>query len=51
MLLSLSVVHVMGYGDPVEPGTVLTLPEDTEHVNRKQFTVVGTVQDPQHFLL
>ena len=43
------VVHVMGYGDPVEPGTVLTLPEDTEHVNRKQFTVVGTVQDPQHF--
>ena len=39
----------MGYGDPVEPGTVLTLPEDTEHVSRKQFTVVGTVQDPQHF--
>ena len=32
------VVHVMGYGDPVEPGTVLTLPEDTEHVSRKQFT-------------
>ena len=43
------VVHVMGYGDPVEPGTVLTMPEDTEHVSRKQFTVVGTVQDPQHF--
>ena len=43
------VVHVMGYGDPVEPGTVLTLPEDTENVSRKQFTVVGTVQDPQHF--
>lgn len=43
------VVHVMGYGDPVEPGTVLTLPEDTEHVSRKQFMVVGTVQDPQHF--
>ena len=43
------VVHVIGYGDPVEPGTVLTLPEDTEHVSRKQFTVVGTVQDPQHF--
>ena len=43
------VVHVMGYGDPVEPGTVLALPEDTEHVSRKQFTVVGTVQDPQHF--
>ena len=43
------VVHVMGYGDPVEPGTVLTLPEDTEYVSRKQFTVVGTVQDPQHF--
>ena len=41
--------QVMGYGDPVEPGTVLTLPEDTEHVSRKQFTVVGTVQDPQHF--
>ena len=33
----------------MEPGTVLTLPEDTEHVSRKQFTVVGTVQDPQHF--
>ena len=43
------VVHVMGYGDPVELGAVLTLPEDTEHVSRKQFTVVGTVQDPQHF--
>ena len=43
------VVHVMGYEDPVELGTVLTLPEDTEHVSRKQFTVVGTVQDPQHF--
>ena len=33
------VVHVMGYGDPVEPGTVLTLPEDTEHVSRKQFKI------------
>ena len=43
------VVHVMGYGSPVEPGTVLTLPDDTENVSRKQFTVVGTVQDPLHF--
>lgn len=43
------VVHVMGYGSPVEPGTVLTLPDDTENVRRKQFTVVGTVQDPLHF--
>ena len=42
------VVHVMGYEDPVEPGTVLTLPEDTENVRKKQYTVVGTVQDPQH---
>ncbi len=38
----------MGYEDPVELGTVLTLPEDTENVP-KQYTVVGTVQDPQHF--
>ena len=43
------VVHVMGYGDPVELGTVLTLPDDTENVSSKNFTVVGTVQDPQHF--
>ena len=43
------VVHVMGYGSPVEPGTVLTLPEDTENVSCRQFTVVGTVQDPLHF--
>ena len=42
------VVHVMGYEDPVELGTVLTLPEDTENVRKKQYTVVGTVQDPQH---
>ncbi len=43
------VVHVVGYGSPVELGTVLTLPDDTENVSRKQFTVVGTVQDPLHF--
>ena len=43
------VVHVMGYGSPVELGSVLTLPDDTENVSRKQFTVVGTVQDPLHF--
>ena len=42
------VVHVMGYGDPVELGAVLTLPDDTDGVSRKQFTVVGTVQDPLH---
>ena len=42
------VVHVMGYEDPVELGTVLTLPEDTENVRKRQYTVVGTVQDPQH---
>jgi len=43
------VVHVMGYGTPVELGSVITLPDDTENVSRKSFTVVGTVQDPLHF--
>ncbi len=43
------VVHVVGYSDAVELGSVLTLPDDTENVSRKQFTVVGTVQDPLHF--
>ena len=42
------VVHVMGYGDPVEPGTVLTLPDGTDGVSSNSFTVVGTVQDPLH---
>ena len=42
------VVHVMGYGDAIEPGTVLELPEDAEGVSRKSFTVVGNVQDPLH---
>ena len=43
------VVHVMGHGSPVELGTQLTLPEETEGVSGQVFTVVGTVQDPQHF--
>ena len=43
------VVHVMGHGSPVELGTQLTLPEETEGVSRQVFTVVGTVQDPLHF--
>ena len=43
------VVHTMGYDDPVELGSVIELPADTENVSRKQFTVVGTVQDPLHF--
>ena len=43
------VVHTMGYDDPVELGSAIELPADMEHVRRKQFTVVGTVQDPLHF--
>ena len=43
------VVHVMGHGSPVELGTQLTLPEETEGVRGQVFTVVGTVQDPLHF--
>ena len=43
------VVHVMGHGSPVELGTQLTLPEETEGVSGQVFTVVGTAQDPQHF--
>ena len=43
------VVHVMGHGSPVELGTQLTLPEETEGVSGQVFTVVGTVQDPLHF--
>ena len=43
------VVHVMGHGSPVELGTQLTLPEETEGVSGQAFTVVGTVQDPLHF--
>ena len=43
------VVHVMGHGSPVELGTRLTLPEETEGVSGQVFTVVGAVQDPQHF--
>ena len=43
------VVHVMGHGSPVELGTRLTLQEETEGVSGQVFTVVGTVQDPQHF--
>ena len=43
------VVHVMGHGSPVELGTQLILPEETEGVSGQVFTVVGTVQDPLHF--
>ena len=43
------VVHVMGHGSPVELGTQLALPEETEGVSGQVFTVVGTVQDPLHF--
>ena len=43
------VVHVMGHGSPVELGTQLTLPKETEGVSGQVFTVVGAVQDPQHF--
>lgn len=42
------VVHVMGYQAEIAEGTVLTLPEDTEGTKYKKYTVVGTVQDPQH---
>ena len=42
------VVHVMGYDAEVELGAVLTLPDDTECIKYKEYTVVGTVQDPQH---
>lgn len=42
------VVHVMGYQTEVAEGTVLTLPDDTEGTKYKKYTVVGTVQDPQH---
>lgn len=40
------VVHVIGYGTPIPEGTVLHLPEDAG-LGRTEFTVVGTVQDPQ----
>ena len=43
------VVHGMGHSDPVELGSVLTLPEDTDGIKHKEYTVVGTVQDPLHF--
>ena len=42
------VVHMMGYQTEIAEGTVLTLPDDTDGTKYKKYTVVGTVQDPQH---
>ena len=43
------VVHVLGYADAIELGTTLTVPDDTDGLSAKTFTVVGNVQDPTHF--
>ena len=43
------VVQVLGHGDPIPLGTVLTLSDDTENVRHTEYTVVGRVQDPQYF--
>ena len=43
------VVHVLGYADPIELGTTLTVPDGTDGLSAKTFTVVGNVQDPTHF--
>ncbi len=43
------VVQVLGHGDPIPLGTVLTLPDDTENIRHTKYTVVGRVQDPQYF--
>ena len=43
------VVHVLGYADAIELGTTLTVPDDTDGLTAKTFTVVGNVQDPTHF--
>ena len=43
------VVHVLGYADAIELGTTLTVPDGTDGLSVKTFTVVGNVQDPTHF--
>ena len=43
------VVHVLGYADAIELGTTLTVPNGTDGLSAKTFTVVGNVQDPTHF--
>ncbi len=43
------VVHVLGYADDIPLGTKLTVSDDTDGLNVKTFTVVGSVQDPTHF--
>ena len=43
------VVHVLGYASAIPEGTILTLPEDTEGLKTRTYTVVGNVQDPLHF--
>ncbi len=43
------VVHVLGYADAIELGTSLTVPDGTDGLSAKTFTVVGNVQDPTHF--
>ena len=43
------VVHVLGYADAIELGTTLTVPDGTDGLSAKTFTVVGNVQDPTHF--
>ena len=43
------VVHVLGYADAIELGTTLTVPDDTDGLKCKKYTVVGNVQDPTHF--
>ena len=43
------VVHVLGYADAIELGTTLTVPDDTDGLKCRKYTVVGNVQDPTHF--
>ena len=43
------VIHVLGYADAIELGTTLTVPDGTDGLSAKTFTVVGNVQDPTHF--
>ena len=43
------VVHVLGYADNIELGTTLTVPDATDGLKYKTYTVVGNVQDPTHF--
>ena len=37
------VVHVLGYADAIELGTTLTVPDDTDGLKCKKYTVVGNV--------